>query len=176
MMQPPSDALSTLGTASLTLAPMVSADAGELFEVLRDGSLYVFTGGAAPGSVEELADRIRGWERRRSPDGAEVWLNWTVRELATGRVAGYVQATVVDTHADVAWVTGVAYQSKGYASEAARAVAAWLTGVKAVPEVRANIARTHRASERVAEKAGFQRTDDVTEEGEIVWMWAAPNA
>jgi len=69
---------STLVTARLVLRPLRAEDADEMFAVLDDELLHVFTGGR-PLSREELRLRYRRLVVGRSPDGSERWLNWIVR-------------------------------------------------------------------------------------------------
>ena len=99
---------------------MVRDDAGDLFGLLRDPALRRFTGGAPPTSVDDLRERIRVQEGRRSPDGDELWLNWTLRLRSSGQAVGYVQAGVREGRADLAWVVGTPFQNRGYATEAGR--------------------------------------------------------
>src|SRR6185369_17207260 len=95
-----------------------------LFPLLAEPALYTWTGGAPPASAETLAHGLAVWERRRSPDGAELWLNWLVRVRESSEAAGYVQATVSrnEDEAALAWVIAVPWQGRGLASEAARGV------------------------------------------------------
>jgi len=63
-------------------------------------------------------------------DGSERWFNWVVRHRASGAAVGTVQSPVTSHDgvpgADVAWVIASAHQHRGYAREAAAAMAAWL--------------------------------------------------
>lgn len=88
------------------LEPMLEAHAAEMFLVLCDPAIYAYEG-VPPPSLEKLANGFRLKEARVSPDGTEKWLNWVVR-LASGELAGYVQATVYET--------GVAYIGYEFAS------------------------------------------------------------
>jgi len=157
-----------ISTARLELAPLAREDAEELFSVLSDLSLYDYTHDAPPVSLSALRERYAYLESRRSPDGTEAWLNWVLREIATGMAVGYVQATVNSHYADIAWVVGTPWQRRGFATEAARALVVWLrcTGVR---EVRARINPMHTASQRVAANAGLALTRE-TIEGEDVWL------
>lgn len=87
----------TLHTPLCSLEPQVVAHANEMFAVLCDPAIYEFEGEPPP-SIERLAEGYRRKESRLSPDGAERWLNWVVR-LPNGHLAGYVQATVLQTGA-----------------------------------------------------------------------------
>ncbi len=138
------------------------------FSVLSDATLYEYTGDEPPASVAELRARCARLEARRSPDGAELWLNWVLSEIATGVSVGWLQATVTARYADVAWVVSTLWQRRGYATEAARALIIWLryAGVKVV---RAKIHPMHAASQRVAANVGLSRTPE-TIEGEDVWL------
>jgi RimJ/RimL family protein N-acetyltransferase len=90
-------------------------------------------------------------------DPAVQWRNWVIRLLAEDRLAGTVQATVTGDVAEVAWVVGTAWQGRGIASEAARALVGHLraTGVATVV---AHIHQQHRASAAVAAAAGLAPT------------------
>lgn len=161
-------ALSDLRTPRLDLLPIVRAHAPLLFPVLADVALYEYTGGAPPSSVESVARWFAAWEGRWSPDGAELWLNWLVRARAGGEAVGYVQATLADERADLAWVLGVPWQGRGYASEAAVAMRDWLAGL-GVRRFRAAVKPDHTASQRVARRLGMVRTEDWID-GEEVWV------
>ena len=157
-----------ISTSRLELIPLEREHAENLFSVLSDATLYEYTGGVPPASVAELRDRYTRLEARRSPDGAELWLNWVLREAATGASVGWFQATVTARYADLAWVVGASWQRRGYATEAVRALVIWLrrAGVKMF---RAKIHPLHTASQRVAANVGLLRTAE-TIDGEDVWV------
>lgn len=75
--------------------PLVEAHADELFQGLSDPALYSFIPDEPPPSIEQLRRRFRGWEPRRSLSGDEVWLNYAIRDRASSRVLGTLQATVL---------------------------------------------------------------------------------
>ena len=165
----PCDADWTLETERLDLAPMVEGDSDALFALLKDPEIHVFTGGQPPANTDDVRAKIRRRESRRSPAGDELWLNWTLRLKADQSVAGYVQAGVKQGKADLAWVVGVPFQRRGYASEASRRVLKWLRAHLHVNEVRANIHPDHIASRRVARNIGLCETVESTDRGEEVW-------
>ncbi|MFI7039198.1 GNAT family N-acetyltransferase [Microbispora rosea] len=162
--------METISAARLTLRPLTAQDADEMAEVLAGEELYAFIGGAAP-TLPELRARYAALEARRSPDGRQEWLNWIIRRDTDGRAVGYVQATVVDEgrRAEVAWVVGTAWQGRGYASEAAAALAAWLRA-RGVARIEAHIHPDHHASMAVAGRIGLLPTDRI-EDGERLWAW-----
>jgi len=159
----------TIGTRRLLLTPLGQGDADELSEVLADPELHRFIGGR-PATAQELRDRYRALEAG-SPRAGEVWRNWVVRRRADARPVGTVQATIGGRAggwtAEIAWVVGVAWQGRGYASEAAQALVAWL-GRHDVQEIVAHIHPDHAASARVATRAGLRPTRDQVD-GEQVW-------
>ncbi len=165
----PCDADWTLETERLLLDPMVEGDSHALFALLTDPEIHVFTGGCPPASADDVRATIRRRESRRSPAGDELWLNWTLRLKADRSVVGYVQAGVTQGKADLAWVVGVPFQRRGYASEASRRVLRWLRDDLGVQEVRANIRPDHVASRRVARNIGLLKSRERTGEGEEVW-------
>jgi RimJ/RimL family protein N-acetyltransferase len=95
-----------------------------------------------------------------------------VRLRATGEPVGTVQATVTQRDgrwaAAVAWVVGVPWQGRGYASEAAGALVAWLTGQGAAV-ITAHIHPGHHVSAAVAARAGLAPTS-AEADGERVWQ------
>ena len=137
--------------------------------VLSDPRLYTYTGGSPP----TLAALRARYERlaRGSPDPAVTWCNWVIELSAADQLAGTVQATI-GTRADglvaeIAWVVGTPWQGQGIATEAAKALIAWL----ARQPVRAVIAHIHpdnRASAGVAAAAGLTPTRE-WQEGEQRW-------
>ncbi|MER7763720.1 GNAT family N-acetyltransferase [Streptomyces sp. NPDC097619] len=159
-------------TGRLSLVPLRVGHAAEMAGVLADPALHAFTGGA-PESPEELRARYARWEAG-SPDPAVSWWNWVVRLEEEGCLTGTVQATVTvaggpdgGPAAEVAWVVGTAWQGRGIASEAARALVDWLreNGIGAVA---AHVRPDHAASGAVAAAAGLVPTGD-RQDGEVVW-------
>jgi RimJ/RimL family protein N-acetyltransferase len=94
-----------------------------------------------------------------------------VRRRADSAAVGTVQATLTrhaeGWRAEVAWVVGVPWQGRGYAAEAARALAGWLLEA-GVGELVAHVHPDHVASARVAAAAGLVVTADLVD-GERVW-------
>lgn len=164
-----------LDTPRLRLAAVSEADAEEMAVVLSDPRLHEFIGGSPLGALELRAQYRRWAAGSGNPD--ELWLNWVVRLRATGEAIGFVQATVSrqpggGLAAEVAWVTGVPWQGRGFAAEAAGALVDWLAAA-GVAELTACIHPEHRASERVAERAGFTLTGGMVK-GERVWRYRPP--
>ncbi|MEU4197195.1 GNAT family N-acetyltransferase [Kribbella sp. NPDC026611] len=150
-------------TERLALLPLRVEYAEEMAKVLSDPSLYAFTGGEPP-SVEVLEARFR--RQLAGPDRAgEQWLNWVVR--SGDELVGYVQATIVDRTAEIAWVIGTPWQGRGYAKEAARGLVAWLWS-QDVERVIAHIHPDHAASGAVAGLVGLTRTEEL-DDGEYLW-------
>ena len=155
-----------IATNRLRLQPLSPDDAEEMAGVLNDPALYRFIGGEPP-TVSELRELYASWVAGPARDGDD-WHNWSVR-LADGTPIGHMQATVLERgiSADVAWIVGSPWQGRGYATEAAKAVVEWLEA-QGIGTITAHVNPRHAASERVAEHAGFVRTD-LVEGGEVVW-------
>ena len=84
----PGDSDLTLDTDRLELTPMVEGDSDALFALLKDPEIHVFTGGHPPEAADDLRAKIRRRESRRSPEGDELWLNWTLRLKSDQSVVG----------------------------------------------------------------------------------------
>lgn len=159
----------TLETERLRLAPMSVSDAAELHALPWSPEVAAAADHGPAASLQDIRARIRRWERRRSPDGGEIWLNWTLRRTHEQTVVGRMQATVTERWADLAWVISRRFRKQGYATEAARCMAAWLLEHFNVNEIRATIHPDNTASQRVARNVGMRRTGERTSDGDEVW-------
>ncbi len=158
-----------IATVRLDLEPLRPEHAVELAGLLDDPALHEYIGGQ-PATLAELQARYAVQAAGHSPDGGEGWLNWVVRERAGAYAVGTVQATLtVDAVlcADLAWVIATRYQRRGYAVEAAAAMAGWLRG-QGAQVLAAYVHPDHGASIRVAQRLGLTATGTVVE-GEIRW-------
>lgn len=163
--------MGTIVTKRLRLEPLTVAHADEMVDVLADRALYDYIGGSPP-TLADLRSRYRSLEAGPA-DPTERWRNWIVRETASGRPVGYVQATVHRDTAEMAWLIGVDHQGHGYATEATRGMAEWLSA-DGIRRVSANIHPHHVASQRVAAAAGLVDTGLDADDGEIVWCSSDP--
>jgi len=154
-------------TPRLHLEPLRIDHAGELAPVLDDQALHAFTGGA-PSTEEELRERYARQVAGRSPDGADDWLNWVVRDRATHEAIGTLQATVSGRTAELAWVIATSRQGEGLATEAATAVRDVLRSAGIATFV-AHVHPDHAASAAIARRLGLQPTQP-RDDGEIRWV------
>lgn len=112
-----------------------------------------------------------------SPDPAEAWGNWVLRQRADGALTGYVQATVRSeaseaSEVELAWVVGTPWQGRGLATEAARALLDHLAAADTTTAI-AHIHPDHHASARIARALGLRPTPH-TQDGEIRWQADLP--
>ena len=158
-------ATSPISSARLELTPLQVDDADAMVAVLADARMYEFTGGEPPTS-ESLRARYGRLGRRHhglvqldrpTPSRRPTPSAWCRPPVASD-----------GTTADVAWEIGVPWQGRGYATEAAIAMVAWLEA-HGVGTVRALIHPAHVASARVAERVGLVPTAE-REDGEVVWV------
>ena len=158
-----------ISTDRLELTPLSVDDADAMAVVLASPELYEFTGGTPP-----TADQLRktyGRQIQGPADPAEHWHNWIVR--VDGDPVGYVQATVTEHEADIAWVIGIHAQGNGYASEAARAMVHWLVD-NGTRTITAHVHPDHHASNGVARRLGLRPTGDLVD-GERRWELRTPS-
>jgi RimJ/RimL family protein N-acetyltransferase len=147
-----------LETARLRLEPLVVGHAAALFEALQAPDLYTYNPQDPPSSPEILTARYATLSSRRSPDGREVWLNWALRQRATGDYVGTVQTTVrADQTALLAYMIFVPFWRQGYAREACARVLAHLFEEYHLSCVAAEIDTRNAASMRLVEALGFTR-------------------
>ena len=148
-----------LETRRLLLEPLTVAHAAELYGRLLDRQLYDFVPQDPPANRRALEDRYRRLSARRSPDGGEAWLNWAVRERATGGYVGTLEATVYGdrTAAAIAYAVFAPYRRRGFAAEGCERVLAHLFGDYGVSAVVAEIDTRNAASMALVESLGFWR-------------------
>jgi RimJ/RimL family protein N-acetyltransferase len=148
--------MKTLSSGSSILEPLCAAHASEMFAVLSDPAIYEFES-EPPVSLQSLRDHYAKLESRASPEAEEVWLNWAVRQ-PSGELAGFVQATVLETtkQAYVAYVLSSRYWRKGIASTAVRTVLNELASTYSVKEAFAVLKAANYRSLALLRKLGFE--------------------
>ncbi|MFT4041391.1 MAG: GNAT family N-acetyltransferase [Thermomicrobiales bacterium] len=114
-----------------------------------------------------------------SPDwGGRVYLTRETREVAG--LGGFTGPPGPDGVVTMGYSVFPAHQRRGYASEAARALADWALAQPGVTVVQATIVDGNIASERVAAYAGLIRTDDIEDDPDegpvVVWRRARDEA
>ncbi|MCX7205948.1 MAG: GNAT family N-acetyltransferase [Proteobacteria bacterium] len=144
----------TLNTAALILEPQTADHAEAMFVVLSDPAIYEFEN-APPASIDRLHARFSKLEARASPDGSEQWLNWVIRRTASQQLAGYVQATISDQHALLAYELSSKHWGKGIAQEAVSAVLQELAQHYGIKQYFAILKRRNVRSKKLLERLGF---------------------
>ena len=149
-----------LETPRLALEPLTRAHAAEMFEALADPELYTYLPLSLPESVEALAERYARLARGYPDTEDELWLNWVVRDRATGAAIGHVQATIYeDLTADLTCVLAAGSWGRGFASEALRAALGELWGRHGVERVEIALDNRNLRGALVAERLGFSVVD-----------------
>lgn len=152
--------------SELNLRPLRADDAEAMAAVLSDVELYAFIGGHPP-TVSELAQRYSVQARGASADGSEEWINLIVELGEAHEPIGYVQATIIDDVAEIAWVIGRRWQGMGHGTRAAALLVEHLRG-RSVAHLIAHIHPDHQASNAVASGIGMSATEVVID-GEVRW-------
>lgn len=141
----------------LRLVPLTAAHADAMFDVLSDPVLYAYDDFAPPQSVQALRERYAQLESRRSPDGAQDWLNWVLLVADSGRAIGFVQATVERSRGE-AWVAFVLAHDcwgRGHARGATQAMLDELRHHYGVTRALATAERANTRSLGLLRRLGF---------------------
>ena len=146
-----------LTSERLDCEALVAGHAPLLFPELRNEALYEFIPQDPPANVAALSARFERLEREpHSPDGSELWLNWVVRERATGAYAGTLEASVTPAQAaEIAYFVFAPYQRRGYAKEGVGVLVDCLFETYQVGVVVAEIDTRNIASISLVESLGF---------------------
>ncbi|WP_424951776.1 GNAT family N-acetyltransferase [Deinococcus sp.] len=157
----PTDPNPPLRTPRLRLDPQVAGHAEAMLKVLADPRVHLYIPSDPPTDLTALRARYERLESRRSTDGHELWLNWTV--FADSAVIGTMQATVnvAEGVAEVAYVFGPLSWGQGYATEAMRALLDFLHTGLGLTRFRAHLDTRNAASARLAERLGFVRVAEL---------------
>ncbi len=153
----------TLETGRLVLEPLLPEHAPLLFEGLADERLHRFIPTDAPESAEALETRYRKLSSRRSPDGAEVWLNFAMRLREEGTLpkasyVGMLEATVFPNRsAYIAYTVFVPFWRQGYAREGCVRMLRHLLENYRVLVVVAEMDTRNAGSVSLVEALGFER-------------------
>jgi ribosomal-protein-alanine N-acetyltransferase len=103
------------------LEPLLPEHAAEMYQGLQNQEIYRFIDERPPLSEAALRERYERLALRRSPDGRYEWLNWVVRLLPSGRIVGFVQATIsASNHCEIAYVVFPDVWGRGYGKSAVK--------------------------------------------------------
>ncbi len=161
-----------LFTPRLTLVPQTRGHAEALFPILENPLLHRYTGNNPPSSEQQLFQWFTNLESRQSPKGDQLWFNWVLM-TDTDTPIGYVQATLSQPKNKrkplgyLAWVIGVDWQQRGYATEAMQCVVGWLDSL-GFCHLQASIHPNNVGSQGVARNLNMVLTSEVID-GEQVW-------
>lgn len=144
----------TLKTVDLILEPQTAEHAEAMFVVLSDPAIYEFEN-TPPASADWLHARFLRLEARACPDGSEQWLNWVIRLSSSQQLAGYVQATIIDQHALIAYELSSAHWGKGIARAAVSAVLQELAQHYGIKQYFAILKRRNVRSKKLLDRLGF---------------------
>lgn len=146
-----------LESERLVLEPIGPQHARTLFPLVSDVRLFDYVDQEPPLSEKALEMRYRGWSSGLSPDGTELWLNWAARLRGTETYIGWFQATIhADLSAEIAYVTFVDHQRRGFAREASAAVIGYLIRVHRVSAIAATVDPRNDASIALARSLGMR--------------------
>lgn len=156
MTNPTGPEASALKTPRLVLARQTADHAEPMYALLTDPAIYEFEN-TPPVSVDALRERYRKLESGRSPDGAQLWLNWVVRVRGHGQLIGYVQATVLaDARALIAYEFGSAWWGQGFAHESTACVIQELRSRYGVRAVGAVLKQANHRSRKLLARLGMR--------------------
>ena len=157
-----------LQSERLRLLPVEQKHADGMYPLLKDASLYRYTGGQPPANLDAVSCWFSALESRLSADKKELWFTWILNTHEQAACIGYVQATVRESTAELAWLVGTEFQRLGYASEAVACLANWLQNDD-ITSLQAYIHPGHEASQKIAASVGLRKTANQVDD-EDLWQ------
>lgn len=144
-----------LALGDLVLRPWRESDEGALWEACQDPEIARWVSIPQPFTRTDAREQIAEWQEMwRDGSGAP----FAVIDVASGRVLGAVLRIGPDGHQATlgCWVAQPA-RGRGIGTRVLRAVADWTFETTDVVRVDAYIMAGNEASQRMTERAGFQR-------------------
>lgn len=160
-------------TERLLLRPFIRGDVDAVFSYrsLAAVAEYLFD---QPMSHEECAEavRARASQVAFTSEGDKILL--AVEERQTGRLVGEVSLiwrNLVDQQAEIGYIVHPQFWSRGYATEAARALLAFGFGTGALHRIYARCDARNSASARVMQRLGMREEAHLREHTQIKGRW-----
>jgi len=160
-------------------------DAPALLDFMGDPEVMRWIG-SEPGGIDVAIEHIERWLRRWDADGIGTFavvlrdggdllgrigpLVWNARTWETSSF----DAAGDDAQVELGWALAQAHWGHGYATEAARAVRAWLYDAQGIEHLISLIDPVNTRSARVAEKLGAKPAETVQTPGGAATVWVHP--
>jgi RimJ/RimL family protein N-acetyltransferase len=165
----------------LRFEPLIPGQALSLSEALLDPAVYAPFGGTPPKSIEALTALL---ERRAAGPPvnlpSERWWNIAVFSLADNCGLGRLEATIIDDHAEIAYLFGSKHWGNGYAQEAMRWFQERLAEDGAASKLWAAITPNNERSIRLVQRLGYIQVNSgwpdlySYDEGDLVFFRDVP--
>ncbi len=150
----------SLVTARLRLAPTTALDAEDYFlarsPIDRDVARLRFLGRPPLADLEDARARMGGMAARFSEDPAALALTARLHDGQYVGLVGLVRWSRRDARSEMFWELDLAHEGRGYAAEAATAVAKLAFDALGVHRLEAHMDVEHRRSAAVAERIGMR--------------------
>jgi RimJ/RimL family protein N-acetyltransferase len=138
------------------IEPIAQNHAGPLFDALDFDSVYEFLTSPQPMTVSDIAGRITRF-LAGPPDGRdEAWLNFVV--LIDNQLIGHIQATLVGSRAEVAYLFNPQVEGRGYATRATQWLIDYTGRTHGISEFWATTDPQNLKSIRLLRRCGFLET------------------
>jgi [ribosomal protein S5]-alanine N-acetyltransferase len=146
----------TFSTDRLLCKPVHRRHAEPMVRLLNDEATVRFLFEEPP-TLAYLERQYELLETGLSPNGHERWLTWILHLKDTMTPIGFVQATVREKDASIAYVLGSAYWRRGFAKEAVLGMLNLSFRRYGIDEAQVEMDVRNTASIALAESLGFKR-------------------
>ncbi len=145
----------------LRLDPIKAGYARLVFKEFSDSRIYEYIPYLPPQTPEVLEERFKKLEEGKSPDGRQIWLNWLVFDEQKNKHVAWLQATVTDDIAEIAYVVFLDYWRMGYGYRSVSLMLIYLTSSFTLSKIRATMSVGNLASIALASRIGMKCVERV---------------
>jgi [ribosomal protein S5]-alanine N-acetyltransferase len=143
-------------SARLRFEPLQETHAAQLADALLDPRVYAFISGEHPTTQTELAHKFAKTAAGPPPHFVgETWWNFAVFEIASGTGIGLIEATLIDSRAEVGYMFAPAFWGRGFAFEALDWLHARLAATDTVTELWATVMPGNERSAHLLRRFGY---------------------
>jgi len=142
-------------TSRITFEILKVEHAEKVFNDFNDDRIYKYIPLLRYASTEKFEERFNTLSSKGPNNGTCVWLNWILKDKIINQYIGWIQATIFDSKAALAYIIFPKYWKQGYAKEACSSIIEHIFGTYSIESIFVEIDTRNKASIKLAKSLGF---------------------